>query len=68
MDSLSEADGYLNQLWKDRRAIQTLVVANSLQGKLALAALPRLERLKRKLWPKQPQPELPVALGGHEAD
>jgi CelD/BcsL family acetyltransferase involved in cellulose biosynthesis len=48
MDSCSEPDGFLNSLWKERRSLQTLVVATgSLRGRLALAALPRLERLKR---------------------
>jgi CelD/BcsL family acetyltransferase involved in cellulose biosynthesis len=48
MDSCSESDGYLNQLWKERRSLQTLVVApGALAGRLALAALPRLQLIYR---------------------
>ncbi len=55
MDSTSEPDGYLNELWPDRRGLQSLVVATgSLPGKLVLAALPRLENLKRKLFHRVP--------------
>ena len=50
MDSTSEPDGYLNEVWLDRLALQTLLVAaGGWTGRLAMSILPAILRWKERL-------------------
>ncbi len=50
MDSNAEPDSYLNALWPERRAMQTVLVATGkAPGDLVVSALPLLKWLKNKL-------------------
>jgi CelD/BcsL family acetyltransferase involved in cellulose biosynthesis len=50
MDSFTTPDNeVLNSVWKGRRAIQRLVIGTGPRGKLALASLPVLRRVKKLL-------------------
>jgi hypothetical protein len=68
MDSNSEPEGYLNQLWPDRRIIQTLLVATGkTPGDLLVSLVPFLKWLKRKLLGMS-RPWAPTRLATHDND
>jgi len=48
-DSGARPDSFINELWPDRRALSTLLVPTQLSGRVAIAALTPLRRLKRRL-------------------
>lgn len=49
IDSTSEPDSYLNDMWKERSALQTVLVGTDWPGRLIVAGLPALVRLKAHL-------------------
>jgi hypothetical protein len=59
IDSTSEPGSYLNEVWKERLALQTLLVGTGWTGRLVVSGLKAVLRLKARLQPPNLSRDVP---------